>query len=291
MQWNSLRVLALGLAVAGSSSGCFIFTSKQEGDRLKTEVATLRTRLDQADAKKKETLAALAKAHADLGELKDVLPRARDLLLQSSARVSARLDQIESTITKLQGRQESLETDLGAYNKYVSGMKGQVTAVTDLAERLRTELSRLMIEVRRASPEPRTAAELFARATIHRLTGKYPEARQDYAAFLQKYPTDLRAEAAHLQLAQTHFDAYDFKAAILATAALLKAHPDGKLAGAGRLLSARSHVELKRCVVAIRILTRMLQTTPTAEEAPAAQSLLNHLRRVQKLSRYCTPGA
>jgi hypothetical protein len=50
-------------------------------------------------------------------------------------------------------------------------------------------------------------------------------------------------------------------------------------------------VELKRCGVAIRILTRMLQITPPVEEAPAAQSLLNHLRRVQKATRYCTPGA
>ena len=83
MGWNFLRVLALGLAMVGSSSGCFIFTSKQEGDRLRTELAALRTRHEQREAKSKDSLAALAKAHADLAELKDMLPRARELLLRS----------------------------------------------------------------------------------------------------------------------------------------------------------------------------------------------------------------
>jgi TolA-binding protein len=274
----------------GASPGCMFFTTKREGDQLRQELVATKARLEAAEKGKVGSPGGLDKAGGDLAELKDLLPKAKELLQRSAARVGARLDQLDSLVSKLQGRLESLETDAGSGTKTVQTLKTQVAQVLELQERIRSEVTKLMVEVRRPVPEPKTANELFARATIARLAGRYPEARQDYESLIRSFPTDPRVEACHLFVAQTHFESFDFKASVGAIARQLKAFPEGKLAMAARLLSARSHAELKKCGTAIRILTRMLQTSPSAEESTQAQTLLNHLRRVQRETRYCTPG-
>jgi TolA-binding protein len=284
--WRWLALLSLA-ATCPIDAGCMFITTKREGDLLRQELGGLKSRLEQSEKQRQE----MDKSARDLSELREMLPKARDLLARSSARVGAKLDQLESLLSKLQGRVESLEADQGSGGKAVQSLKTQVGQMTELQERIRAEVTKLMVEVRRAAPEPKTANELFARATIARLSGRYPEARQDYEGLIQKFPTDPRVEASYLLVAQTYYEAYDFRAAAISVARQLKAFPEGKHSNAGRLLSARSHVELKKCGVAMRILTRLLQAAPGTEEAPQAQTLLNHLRRVQRVARYCTPGA
>jgi TolA-binding protein len=278
------------LSTFSSGLGCMFFTTKREGDQLRQELAGMKARLNAAEKGTVGGPGGLDKTHRDLVELKDLLPKAKELLQRSSARVGAKLDQLDSLVSKLQGRLESLETDAGSGTKTIQALKVQVAQVVELQERIRAEVTKLMVEVRRPVPEPKTANELFARATIARLAGRYPEARQDYEALIQKFPTDPRVEACNFFMAQTYFDAFDFKASVVAIARQLKGFPEGKLATAARLLSARSHAELKKCGIAIRILTRLLQTAPSTEESTHAQTLLNHLRRVQRVTRYCIPG-
>ena len=285
------RLLVLGpilLALGLSASGCMLFTTKNEGDQLKRQVIALGSRLDQMKQREKAFFDALKKAKGELGELKDLLPKARTILLRNSARFGAQLERVISTVSKIQGRLENIETDQGGTTKGHKALKAQVDLLAGSLSQVRTELTRLMTEVRKTQkPEPKTAAEMYAQATIARLSGRGATARALYAMLIHRFPKDRRAEAAYYWTAQSQFDEFNYPKAVGATIAQLKAFPNGPLAPKARLLSARSYFELKLCPKAIRILAGLVRRYPNADVTPAARTLLLRLRRVQNVSRYC----
>ncbi|MDY0000039.1 MAG: tetratricopeptide repeat protein [Polyangia bacterium] len=281
MTWATTGLLVL---VGLTSGGCMFFTSRKEGDELERRVKKLGQQVDDIH---KQGLLSLRK---ELAELKEILPQARTVLLQNSARFGLQLERVSGDVDRLKGQVANLVTDLEGSKAQGSGLKTQVTRLGEAVEQIRIELSRLILEVRRKpSPEPSSPAELFARATIRRLAGKYPEARTDYQNLIQRFPSDQRVEEAYLRIAETHYAAYEFKAAAAAVAALLKAKPAGRFEAAARLLSAKSHMELKDCLVALRILTRLVQTHPQDEIIPEARRLIANLQRVQRSPRFCRP--
>ena len=260
------------------------FTSRKEGDDLEKRVKALEK---QTESMHKQGLLALQK---ELAELKEILPQARTVLLQSSARFGLQLERMVSDVDRLKGRVENLGAEVQESKSHEQGLKGQLQSLKENVEQIRIEVSRLILEVRaKPQAEPATAAELFARATIHRLAGKLPEARRDYQSLVQRFPRDPRVEEAHYRVAETHYMAYEWKAAAAAVAHLLKSSPGGRFEAAARLLSAKSYLELKSCQAAIRILTRLVQSHPQDEVIPEARRLIAHLQRVQRSARYCRP--
>jgi TolA-binding protein len=279
-------VLAAMLFAAGAP-GCMFFTTRAEGSRLRAEVKSLRDRVDLMKKRERDTLAALQQAKGELVELKGLLPRARAILLRNSARFGAQLDRLIATVSKIQGRLENVETDLGNATKGGKGVRERIAKVAETVERIKIEVTRLMAEVRKKPAAPKTAGELFAAANVARLTGRAAEARQLFAKFVKRYPRNVRVEAAYYLTARTHFDAYDYRAAVVAVAQQLKKYPRGRFSARGRLLSARSYFELKRCKTALRILGRLVRLFPNAEITPEARQLLLRVQRLRKVSRYC----
>jgi TolA-binding protein len=271
-----------------SGPGCMFFTTRAEGTKLRNEVKSLRERVSGMKKREQDTLNALKKAKGELVELKGLLPRARAILLRNSARFGARLDQLSSTVAKIQGRLENVETDQGSTSKSSKAVVQKLAKVAESLARVKTEVTRLMAEVRKKPrPGPKTASELWAAANVARLTGRGAKARQLYAALIKGFKRHPRAEAAYFFTAKTHFDAYDYRNAVVAVSRQLKKHPKGKLAARGRMLSAKSYFELKRCKTAIRILSRLVRLFPHAQVTPTARQLLIRVRRLRTVSRYC----
>ncbi len=286
------RILLLALLVTASGPGCMFFTTKAEGTRLRQEVKGLRERVALMKKREQETLAALKKAKGELGELKGLLPRARAILLRNSARFGARLDRLATTVAKLQGRLENVETDQGSSTKTGKGVRKRLREVSETLGRIKTEVTRLMAEVRskprpRPKTGPKTVTEFWAAANVARLTGRAAKARQLYTALIRQFGRHPRAEAARYFIAKTYFDAFDYRNAVVALSRQLKTHPKGRFAARGRLLSARSYFELKRCKTAVRILARLLRMFPHAAVTPRARQLLTRVRRLRTVSRYC----
>jgi len=286
------RLLVLALVLVTAGPGCMFFTTKAEGTRLRKEVQALRERVSGMKKRENDTLDALKKAKGELVELKGLLPRARAILLRNSARFGARLDRLATTVAKIQGRLENVETDQGSSIKAGKGLGDKVSKIAESLSRIKIEVTRLMAEVRtkprpRPRPTPKTVTEVWAAANVARLTGRGAKARSLYAALIRRFGRHPHAEAAYFYTAQTHFDAFDYKNAVVAVSRQLKKHPRGKFAPRGRFLSARSYFELKRCKTAIRILARLLRLFPNAEVAPTARQLLTRVRRLRTVSRYC----
>lgn len=257
------------------------FTTRKEGETLQKQVKVLDGQMAELH---KQGLASLRK---ELAELKELLPQARALLLRNSARFGVKLDRLVGEVDRLKGRVENLAADVGGGSKQEKTLKAQVARLAETVEQLRVELTRIVVEVRRQQAEPTTAAELFARATVRRLAGQLAEARQDYLALVRRFPNDPRVDEAYYQIAWTHQAAYEFKAAAVAVARLLKARPGSRFEAPARLLSARSHMELKDCRTAIRILVRLVRSHPQDEATPEARRLLTRLQRIQNVARYC----
>ncbi len=284
------RLLLPALLLIASGPGCMFFMTKAEGSRLQQEVKSMRDRVSLMKKREQETLTALKKAKGELIELKGLLPRARAVLLRNSARFGARLDRLATTVAKLQGRLENVETDQGSSTKTGKGVRAKLAKVTETLARIKTEVTRLMAEVRakpKPRPGPKTAAEFWAAANVARLTGRGAKARRLYAAIIRRYARHGRAEAAYYYTAKTYFDAYDYRNAVVALSRQLKTHPKGRFAARGRLLSARSYFELKRCKTAARILARLLRIFPHAAVTPTARKLLTRVQRLRSVSRYC----
>lgn len=288
---TSVRRLAPALlltALIALAPGCMFFTTKAEGSQLRKEVRALRGRVERMTKNKKDTLEALKKAKTELVELKGILPQARAILLRNSARFGAKLDRLSTALDKLKGRLENVESDLSSSSKKGKGAREQLTKMAETVARIKTEVTRLMAEVRKKPrPGPKTAEELFAAANVARLTGRGAKARQLYGTLIKRYGQHKRAEAASYFIGKSHFDAYDYRATVVAVSRQLKKHRRGRFAARGRLLSARSYFELKRCKTSIRILTRLVRTFPHDEATPAAKQLLLRVRRLRTISRYC----
>jgi TolA-binding protein len=276
------------LALLASLSGCMLFTTKKEGNTLRREVRTLSGQVAALRKREKATLAELRKAYGELKELKEILPRARQILLRSSAQFGLRLDRLASDVAKLKGKVDDLSADLAGARKVRAAHTAALKGLAETAKRLQVELTRLITEVRKERAEPRTAAEWWARATVARLSGRLPEAERAYRALIQKFPADPRVPEAYYRIAQMHFEAYAFRKAIVAVARLLRAKPGSRFDAAARLLSAKAYFELKRCKRAIRILARLVRVSPNAEPTPKARALLKRLLRIQNVSRFCS---
>ena len=280
-------MLLLAVVAAPALTGCMLFTTKREGQQLHQKVEALQARLDKLKAQEKATLEALTRARKELLALKDILPRARRVLLANSARFGLRLDKLTAQVGKIQGLLENLQADRGGDTKTLKKMAQETARLKEELLRLKTALTQQSSRITSLHPQPKTAAELFAAGQTARLTGRLPAARRFYQALIRRFPRDKRVEAARFYIARTHFDAYDYAAAVVAIARLLKLRPKGRFAPRARLLSAQSYFALKRCRTARRILTRLIRVFPNAGVASEGRLLLQRLRRVQRVARYC----
>ena len=277
-----IRILVV-VALAGSLSGCMLFTTRKEGDDLKKQVKALQTQVETMKARQ----AQLGKLTTELKELKELLPKVRAVLLRSSARFGVKLARVATDVDKLKGQMENLKAETGGGARSQGALKARMATLTQSVERLRGELTRLVAEVRKREADPQTAAQWWARATRRRVLGNVAGARADYAQLIRKHSGDPRVPAAYYQIARTWYDAYDFRRAVVAVARLLKARPNSKFDARARLLSARSYFELKRCRTAMRILIRAVRRHPHAEVTPASKRLLARLNKIQRVSRFC----
>jgi len=276
------------LSLGQASAGCMLFTTKKEGESLRREVRTLSKTVSTLRQREKDTLAKLRKAYGELKELKEILPKARQILLRSSAQFGVRLDRISSDVAKLKGSVDDLLSDRATAGRRQREVADRLKTLGETTQRIQTELERLIAEVRKKAGDPKTPAGWWARATVARLTGRLSEAERAYQALIKHHPTDPRVPAAYYYIAKMHFDAYHFRRAIVAVAKLLRAKPGSRFDAPARLLSARSYFELKQCRRAARILARLVRLHPHAEQTPRARILLKRVLRLRNVSRYCS---
>lgn len=108
---------------------------------------------------------------------------------------------------------------------------------------------------------------------------KYRDAREQFEAFLKRYPDDALSDNAQFWIAESYYAEREFENAILSYETLMKKHPaSGKVPGA-MLKQALAFIEIGDAKTARIILNRLTEKYPDSQEAGAAKKKLTELNK------------
>lgn len=264
-------------------SGCFLFVTKREGDKLRSDVARLKKRLNQLRSREKELVSSLEKAKTDQKKLEKVLDRAHKILMRDSADLGAKVSELQVQAGKILGRLENLEKDLKDASNVKKELVQMIHVVRMDVAGLKQRLAALMVRPK----EPQGADTVFAHAQKLFTSGAYAQARKYFNMFTSSFPTDSRVEHALYSLAESYYKENKFAAADYSFRTLLGRFPSGTYASRAWFSRARCHFELKYCKSAQRLLAQLLRLFPKSPQAVQARRMSQQIRRVLHNPRYC----
>jgi TolA-binding protein len=195
---RSLGALFLTLFASGLS-GCFLWTSADDG-------ATLRTRADALDARVTalettgETFASdVETAHTKMAELEDVLARATELLTRNSADTGALVEVLQARINAQDGLIDELRHEIETLSTEHAEME------RDYADRMEKLARRAGVDAELDESEiPAGMDEHYHAAEVAYEAREFSTARALFRAFITRYGTDGRADDAQYFIGQSY---------------------------------------------------------------------------------------
>jgi len=206
------RTLAI-LLVTPLFSGCFWFTSREDGDKLKDEVAKLEKKnqdiYKDIEKERAQYTEMIAKAEKQVTELQKVLKEATEVLKHNSADFGADIEQIKNDLRKMEGT-------LAEFQNSLEVSKQENKALIDAEDKRLEEVARQAgIEVvMDPASIPAKSADLLAAAQKAHDEKRFGEARTYAKIFLQRYPADPKAVDADILIAETHIAQSNYTSAI-----------------------------------------------------------------------------
>ena len=184
---RGLRLAALAAIVVGALGGPACVTTK-EGDKMRSDIADLRARLDDIDKRDKEYKEQVVR-------LRKVLDEATALLTRNSADVGAKAAKAEQDIAEIQGRLEEMAHTIEASTRQSADDRGRLEVRLATLEQMQTKI------VDRVAPAlPDDKEQLWQQAGQRLATGQRDEGRRFYRVFIQRFPQDPRAPQAYLNI-------------------------------------------------------------------------------------------
>jgi TolA-binding protein len=178
----AVAVLAGGLLAPPSC------VTTSEGDKMRTDINTLRVRLDEIDKRDKEYKEQVIR-------LRKVLDEATALLTRNSADVGAKAAKSEQDIQALQGRIEEIGHTIDLETRQATEARTQFESRLASLEQTQNKI------VDRVAPEmPNDKDQLWAQAGQRLASGQRDDGRRFYRVFIQRFPQDPRASQAHLAI-------------------------------------------------------------------------------------------
>ncbi len=264
---SRLAVAAFGLLGLLGPSACVTTT---EGQQMQSDIAVLRTRLDEIDKRDKEYKEQVVR-------LKKVLDEATALLTRNSADVGAKVAKSEQDIAALQGRIEEI-----AHN-----VDQQTRQDTDSQNRLETRLAALEQTqnkiVDRVAPEmPTDKDQLWTQAGQRLASGQRDEGRRFYRVFVQRFPQDPRAPQAYVAIGMSFVQEGKYPNAAAEFQKVLNTYSTSPEVPEAMWQLALSFVQLHFCTDARALLSDLVKRFPKSHRASDARG---ELKSIAKLPR------
>ncbi|MCK9460849.1 MAG: tetratricopeptide repeat protein [Proteobacteria bacterium] len=190
--------LAASLAVGAAQGGCFLWTSRDDGETLKIETKKLEDRLAKVEGESAEERARLTEmidtARAQIAELEETLSKATRVLARNSADFGAEM--------------ETLKDQLRASDGALAELRPEIETVGAAAE----EANRKVVDFALAAgldlpvdpaKVPEKPGEHFSAIRASFDAGRYGEARELAKLFLQRYPKDEAADDVQFLVARS----------------------------------------------------------------------------------------
>lgn len=213
------------LALALAMSGCFWVTTKHEGEKLRTDVDRLQTRVD-------------TELGAKVTKLEKVLDQATKLLTRNSADLGAEVNGLVQENAKLNGLVMEVKRTNEELRKQ---MEADRKAYTERIEALETKLAG------GGTGPKRSANDLFDAGKTAFDAGKYSQAQQEFKNFVLSYPEHAKAGDAQYYRAESAFKDKDYRTALGEFQRVFEKYPKSDLADDALFRAGESAEALKWC--------------------------------------------
>jgi len=274
-----LRPLALGGALAATPMLTSCVTTKKEGEAMRTDIAQLKARLDEADRRE-------ADAKVQMVRLKEVLEEATALLTRNSADVGAKVSKAEQDLAIVNGRIEELDHTLNELHAQAGNDHARLEALAQTQEQLRTTQQKVVEKVAPTIPEDKD--QLWAAAKEKLDGGYWDDARRFYRSFVQRFPKDGHAPQALLYVGQAYVSERKYPLAAGEFQKVLDAYPKASEVAEAMWQLALAFQEMKFCGDAKTLLGDLQKRYPRSPRAKEAKAKVKELERLAKDKTKCT---
>jgi tol-pal system protein YbgF len=268
--------ISAALFLSASLSGCFAFVTKEEGKELKAQIDDVRN----LSAKNEVKAAELAKElDEQLKRLRQVVDEATKVVTRNSADVGLQVQKLTTDLGQIQGRIDDLQHAEDALTKQFQDYR----AASD------TKLEQLTnaATVAKNPPMPETPDALLADADKRLQAQQWTDARREYEAFVNRYPTDPRAARAQYNIGEAYAGEKRFANAIGAYTKVVDNFPKSDVAPDAMYKNGVAFYALKYCGDAKVYFQELLKRYPRTSWKKDAGEQLKKLTRDQKNKAVC----
>jgi TolA-binding protein len=244
--------------------------SSGEGEKMRADIAALKSRLDEIDKRDKEYKEQVLR-------LRKVLDEATALLTRNSADVGAKAAKAEQDIAALQGRIEELAHANELQNRT------QTDERTRLETRLATlEQTQTKIVDKVAPSLPDDKEQLWGQAGQRLAAGQRDDGRRFYRVFIQRFPQDPRAAQAYMAIGMSFMQESKYPNAAAEFQKVMNVYGSSPEVPEAMWQLSLAFVQLHFCSDARALLTDLMKRYPKSPRAAEARGEVKTIAKLPK---------
>jgi TolA-binding protein len=256
-------------AFVGGMGGVACMTTG-EGEKMRADIASLRTKLDEIEKRDKEYKEQVVR-------LRTVLDQATKLLTRNSADVGAKAAKAEQDIAVLQGRIEELTHTIEQNNRQSVDERNRLE--TRLAALEQTQ-NKIVDKVAPSMPDDKE--QLWQQAAQRLASGQRDDGRRFYRVFIQRFPQDPRAAQAYLAIGMSFVQEGKHPNAAAEFQKVLTVYSSAPEVPEAMWQLSLAFVQLHFCTDARSLLGDLVKRYP---KSPRANDAKNELKTIAKLPK------
>jgi TolA-binding protein len=270
--------------LVGSSSGCFIWTSSGEGDKLRQDVDAHATRIREIEKAQTDQLEQLrqaeTKAQKSIDDLEGVIERATSVVQRNSADVTVQVSELQTKLAVVEGRMAELQYAIEELKKghgggvastgggaAGAGAGGETTAAAE-------------------TKPPADKTEHYAAAYRAYTDRDFNKARNLFRSFIERYKSDAQADNAQYWIGASYLVENRPATALAELRKVIESFRGGDAVDEALLDMAEAFYRLKACSDARTTLDTLIKTQANSPLVDKAKQKLKDMRKLGK--DYCT---
>jgi len=275
-----MRVVRLFILFLFFFSGCFLFTTKREGELLKQDLRNLQKEIrdlkGQLENDRKEYKKLIVKAQKNLSELERILNQATRM----TANYGADIDQLKNKVAFLKGKIDELFYHLNKLKEEVEkrerALEGKLNYIA-LNVGIEVPLSPDQI------PNDKTAHWKEIEESF--LNKEYGKMRSLAKEFIKRYPKDERADDAQFKIGLSYLLEKRYRKALGQLQMVIDNYPKSDLIDDTLYYMGEGFLGIKDCVDAKVLWKKLLSDYP---QSPYSKKARKNLLKIQRNKRrYC----
>jgi len=265
-----VTLAACGLAL----SGCFLWTTKDQGQTLRTDMDALEDKVEKLSTELEEDRARLTemidRARAEMDELNATLTRATRVLARNSADFGAEMESAKDKLREIDGFMAEMRHEVEQMDRRVDETGKKIDEFA-LAAGLDLPVDE--------SKVPKSADAHLAAIQKSLNEGRYGEVRSLAKIYLQRYPKDKRADDVQLMIAKSYLQQKRWAKALGALRRFTDLFPKSELAPEVLYEMAKAFYQLGDCTDARILVDAIVQRHRKSPFAGKAEKLKQDMNK------------